>query len=147
MNDMKWDGADGSGRLVKADAPPDIGSAASFVDPKAGRKGAVPEGLTPEEAVRIAVKNLARFARDLDHCSDELDLRGSAEVDPDKLAEAVKAAKRVREATLALNVERNKVDTVRKDIAGNVGGGGLDLDAARDEIGRRLACLRRAERG
>ncbi|MBE2274708.1 MAG: hypothetical protein IAE87_00220 [Rhodobacteraceae bacterium] len=41
--------------------------------------------------------------------------------------------------------ERNNVDQLRKRIAGSVGaGGGLDLGAARDEIGRRLACLRHA---
>lgn len=41
--------------------------------------------------------------------------------------------------------ERNNVDQLRKRIAGAVGaGGGLDLAAARDEIGRRLACLRNA---
>ena len=57
---------------------------------------------------------------------------------------AVKSAKDVREALDHLKQERMKVDKLRKDIAGGVGGGCLDLDAARDEIGRRLACLRRA---
>ncbi|WP_309664220.1 hypothetical protein [Tabrizicola sp.] len=41
--------------------------------------------------------------------------------------------------------ERAKVDKLRKQIAGQVGAGGaLDFDAARVEIGRRLACLRSA---
>ena len=40
--------------------------------------------------------------------------------------------------------ERGKVDKLRKDAAGQVGAGALDLGAARDEVGRRLACLRRA---
>ncbi len=41
--------------------------------------------------------------------------------------------------------ERNNVDQIRKRIAGAVGAGsGLDLATARDEIGRRLACLRNA---
>ena len=41
--------------------------------------------------------------------------------------------------------ERKNVDKLRKQIAGAVGTAGeLDLDAARDEIGRRLACLRAA---
>ena len=40
---------------------------------------------------------------------------------------------------------RAKVDNLRKQIAGQVGAGGaLDFDAARAEIGRRLACLRDA---
>ncbi len=41
--------------------------------------------------------------------------------------------------------ERKNVDKLRKQIAGAVGARGeLDLDQARDEIGRRLACLRDA---
>jgi hypothetical protein len=39
--------------------------------------------------------------------------------------------------------ERGKIDKLRKHVAGQVGpGGALDFDAARAEIGRRLACLR-----
>lgn len=41
--------------------------------------------------------------------------------------------------------ERRNVEKLRKQVAGTVGGGeGLDLDAARDEVGRRLALLRDA---
>ena len=41
--------------------------------------------------------------------------------------------------------ERRNVDKLRKQAAGAVAGGGaLDLGSARDEIGRRLACLRAA---
>jgi hypothetical protein len=40
--------------------------------------------------------------------------------------------------------ERDKVGKLRNQIAGTVGCGVLDLDAARAEIGRRLACLRNA---
>ena len=43
--------------------------------------------------------------------------------------------------------ERAQVDKLRKQIAGAAGTGRLDLDAARDEIGRRLACLRDARGG
>lgn len=44
--------------------------------------------------------------------------------------------------------ERGKIDKLRKQIAGQVGpGGALDFDAARAEIGRRLACLRDAGGG
>ncbi|MCB6177339.1 hypothetical protein LHP98_04250 [Rhodobacter sp. Har01] len=40
---------------------------------------------------------------------------------------------------------RKNVEKLRKQVAGDVGARGeLDLDAARDEIGRRLACLRDA---
>jgi hypothetical protein len=42
--------------------------------------------------------------------------------------------------------ERGRIDKLRKHGAGPVGpGGAIDFDAARAEIGRRLACLR--ERG
>lgn len=40
--------------------------------------------------------------------------------------------------------ERNKVEKYSRQSAGQSGRGPLDLDAARDEIGRRLACLRDA---
>ncbi len=46
---------------------------------------------------------------------------------------------------LALAMEEgNRVEKLRKQIAGPVGAGEFDLDAARDEIGRRLARLRDA---
>jgi hypothetical protein len=47
---------------------------------------------------------------------------------------------------LVLN-ERAAIDKLRKDYGGIGNGPGLDLDAARDEIGRRLACLREAGSG
>lgn len=143
MNDMEWGGTLGSERPIMADMPPGHapGKSGNMVGTEAG---VFPDELTADEAVRIAVKNLARFARDLERCGDELALQSASAVDPEKLKEAIRAAKSVREATQQVMVERNKVDTVRKDIAGGVGGGSLDLDAARDEIGRRLACLRRA---
>ena len=43
--------------------------------------------------------------------------------------------------------ERAKLDKLRKQVAGTVGTGQLDLHAARDEIGRRLARLRDANGG
>ncbi|MFD1795810.1 permease [Paracoccus aurantiacus] len=61
-----------------------------------------------------------------------------------ELKDAVKVARELRSATQMMLEERNKVEKLRKDIAGSVGDGCFDLDAARDEIGRRLACLRRA---
>ena len=63
----------------------------------------------------------------------------------------------LRATALQALEERSKVDKLRKQIAGLAGaslgagsgsgagsGGGLDFDAARAEIGRRLACLRDA---
>lgn len=40
--------------------------------------------------------------------------------------------------------EGNRVEKLRKTDPAGVGSGQLDLHAARDEIGRRLACLRNA---
>lgn len=64
-----------------------------------------------------------------------------------ELKDAAAMARSLRNATQQMIEERNKVDKLRKEIAGGVGDGCFDLDAARDEIGRRLACLRRAEGG
>jgi hypothetical protein len=63
--------------------------------------------------------------------------------------EEVKAAKAavkdLREVGKLLIQERANVEALRKQVAGSVGAGTeLDLGAARDEIGRRLACLRDA---
>ncbi|MBP6679527.1 MAG: permease [Paracoccus sp.] len=62
----------------------------------------------------------------------------------DDLKESGKLVRDLRGAAQLVLEERSKVDKLRKDAAGTVGAGTLDLAAARDEIGRRLACLRRA---
>ena len=56
----------------------------------------------------------------------------------------------VRDLRLALDLvhsERGRLEKLRKQVAGAVGTGSLDLHAARDEIGRRLARLRDAAAG
>ncbi len=60
---------------------------------------------------------------------------------------ATLAVRDLKQAFYALMEERNRVEKLRKQIAGDVGTGSLDLDAARHEIGRRLACLRDAGGG
>jgi len=61
---------------------------------------------------------------------------------------AQSAIRDLRATALHVLDERNKVDKLRKQIAGQVGAGGaLDFDGARTEIGRRLACLRDAGGG
>ena len=61
---------------------------------------------------------------------------------------AQEAIRGLRAMAVAVLQERGKVDQLRKQIAGHVGAGGaLDLDEARAEIGRRLACLRNAGGG
>ncbi|WGV17080.1 hypothetical protein [Fuscovulum ytuae] len=63
---------------------------------------------------------------------------------------AGRARRAVIELQMALGVvleERVRVDRLRNEVAGVVGGRALDLDAARVEIGRRLARLRDAGNG
>ena len=67
-----------------------------------------------------------------------------------KLDDAKAAASAVRDLKAAYFLvmdERGKVEKLRKQVAGHVGTGSLDLSAARDEIGRRLALLRDAGAG
>ena len=61
--------------------------------------------------------------------------------------EAVDCIKGLKSAVQMALDEGNRVEKLRKNIAGGAASGALDLDAARDEIGRRLACLRDAGGG
>lgn len=144
MNDMEWGGiGDPEGPFVPG--RPSDGSASDGSSGQEGRDGHAP--VLPEEAVAVAEGLFWAYIRDLRLHQADLEARGKGEIDPARLKKAVETARTVREAVHLLMVERNKVDKLRKDIAGGVGGGSLDLDAARDEIGRRLACLRRAAAG
>ena len=60
---------------------------------------------------------------------------------------ALNAVRDLQTAMAVLVDERVKVDRLRNEIAGVVGERALDLDAARVEIGRRLARLRDAGGG
>lgn len=66
--------------------------------------------------------------------------------DLDQTPAAKAAVKGVKELFLIVMEERNRVEKLRKQVAGSVGTGALDLSAARDEVGRRLALLRAARR-
>ncbi len=57
------------------------------------------------------------------------------------------AVRDLRAAFYLVMEERTKVDKFRKQVTGDVGAGALDMDTARDEIGRRLARLRDAAAG
>lgn len=57
---------------------------------------------------------------------------------------ATQAAKDLKTALDWVMDERNRLEKFRRTAAGAVGATELDLGAARDEIGRRLACLRDA---
>jgi hypothetical protein len=60
------------------------------------------------------------------------------------------AAQAVKDLKLAFEMvmqERQHIEKLRKHVAGVVHDYAIDFDAARDEIGRRLACLRDAGGG
>ncbi|MFD1882375.1 permease [Paracoccus pacificus] len=105
---------------------------------QAGPHGAT-EGQTSGDILDIAGGLLKSYAEDL----ERLRLRIQAG-ETDELKESRQLVRDLRAATQLVLEERNKVDKLRKNVAGEIGAGALDLDAARDEIGRRLACLRRA---
>jgi hypothetical protein len=62
------------------------------------------------------------------------------------LKPATQMVKELKEAFKHVMDERKRIDSVRQQTAG-FASGTLDFDAARDEIGRRLACLRDAGGG
>ncbi len=62
----------------------------------------------------------------------------------DQLPNAKAAVRELRIVFQTVMEERNRVEKLRKQVAGAVGTGTLDLHAARDEVGRRLALLRDA---
>ncbi|MFV0492417.1 MAG: hypothetical protein ACK5M4_11415 [Pseudorhodobacter sp.] len=74
---------------------------------------------------------------------DELDEARAGE----KAKAALQAVKDFRNAYQIAMDERTRVDKLRRQVADDAGTGVLDLDTARDEIGRRLACLRSAGDG
>lgn len=91
------------------------------------------------DVVSIADELFQSFALDLTRLRRRIQAGETEDI-----KESAKLVRDLRAATQLVLEERNRVDKLRKDAAGNVGAGALDLDAARDEIGRRLARLRRA---
>ncbi|MGB0960488.1 MAG: hypothetical protein ACPGVK_09585 [Halocynthiibacter sp.] len=61
--------------------------------------------------------------------------------DPTAAKKAAEAARDLKRATQTIFDERQKVEAIRKKEAGIANGYAIDFDAARSEIGRRLACL------
>ena len=62
-------------------------------------------------------------------------------------SDAKAATQAVKDLKVALEMamdERTRVEKLRRQVTGAVGSQALDLDAARDEVGRRLARLRDA---
>ncbi len=60
---------------------------------------------------------------------------------------AIHAGRTLQAVFQAIFDERTRVEKLRKHVTGTIGTSALDLHAARDEIGRRLACLRDAGAG
>ena len=104
-----------------------------------GNEGALDAG----EAIDVAGEMFREVAEDLHRLRMALRQGGGAE----DVKDTARLVRDLRAATQLVLEERNRVDKLRKDVAGDVGAGRLDLAAARDEIGRRLACLRRAGGG
>lgn len=100
----------------------------------------------PGEAIETATWLFWEYVRDLRVKREAISASDWASLDGAELKRATETAKTVRQAIHLLMEERQKLEKYRKNIAGN-GGSELDLDAARDEIGRRLGCLRRAGAG
>ncbi|MFD2175170.1 hypothetical protein [Rhodobacter lacus] len=69
---------------------------------------------------------------------------GSAKADSADVKAAAQAVKDLRAAFQMVMEERGRVEKLRKQASGALEGQALDLDAARAEIGRRLARLRDA---
>ena len=139
MNDMEWGGI--------GDPEGPFAANSNVTGDAAGQVGEERRRYDPEEAIAVADGLFWSYVEDLEGLREALKTAKSVEVDPAQLKKAVQTARDVREAVHMMMTERSRVDKLRKDIAGGVGGGSLDLDAARTEIGRRLACLRRAGGG
>lgn len=120
------------------------GNSSMTIDFERGKKAPDgPFGTDPVvDVVTIADELFQSFARDLTHLRHKIQAG-----ETDDIKESARLVRDLRAATQLVLEERNRVDKLRKDVAGNVGSGAYDLDAARDEIGRRLACLRRAGTG
>lgn len=94
----------------------------------------------PVDVVRLAERQLERAMIRMAQLIEDVEA-GRFET----MTEAKKTCDHLTGYVRLLMEERNKVDKLRKSAAGAAGGGSaLDLDAARDEIGRRLALLRDA---
>ena len=98
------------------------------------------------EAIDVAGEMFREVAEELHRL--RIGLRGGSPADVSgEVKDTARLVRDLRAATQLVLEERNRVDKLRKEVAGDVGASRLDLAAARDEIGRRLACLRRAGGG
>ena len=102
-------------------------------------------GRVPPTQADILEQALRVFERAAEEVAQAIDrLRRNHAEGPQRTVQAVRE---LQAALAVLMDERVKVDRLRSEVAGVVGERALDLDAARDEIGRRLARLRDAGGG
>ena len=99
-----------------------------------------------ERKVEQAYKALNTAVEVLEHQLDALRKQSGAMTPADAEA-VVKEMKAVNAAFLWAMQQEGKARDAGSQRYGRRGGGQLDLGAARDEIGRRLACLRAAGAG
>ena len=97
------------------------------------------DGAAEFDPVALAEKNFNRILQALDALADDLEGRPD-----DAVAKAAKLANEARGAIQTIFNERQRIAKLDDHESGPIGAE-LDLDAARLEIGRRLALLR--ERG
>lgn len=98
-----------------------------------------PRGTDTDEGnlLRLADRQIERILRELDEIIEELRARTSG---ADTKARA--AAADLRKAIQTVFEERHRIGKLEGKDGSNAAGDGLDLDAARAEIGSRLARLR-----
>jgi hypothetical protein len=95
-------------------------------------------GPTDEDMLAVAEAMYRYAAVELNRTIDAI--RGGAF---GEVKSAQTAIRDLRATASQVLEERGKLDKLRKHAAGQLGPGGeIDFDAARAEIGRRLACLR-----
>ena len=102
----------------------------------------LPDATTAEALLSQAEDQFAQVALELGEAA-----RRAVDGEPGAAKLAAQAARELRDAFRILMSERERVDRLRTQIAGIAGAHELDFDAARDEIGRRLARLRDAGSG
>ncbi|MCI2398643.1 hypothetical protein [Aliiroseovarius subalbicans] len=93
--------------------------------------------MAPELVLELVEKHFISALQALQRVLDDLDAGAF-----DTVPEVSKKADAARKAMQSLFDERKRVDQARGTAPGNTAGRELDLVAARDEIGRRLARLR-----
>jgi conjugal transfer/entry exclusion protein len=100
------------------------------------------DGGQDDECVEMAERHLVDALRAVEAVTQKI-----RQQELDALAEVPKLAAQAAQATKQLLSEKTRVHELQKRNVGIVRDFALDLDAARDEVGRRLACLRAAGDG